>query len=158
MVKIYERPLSSFLYVCFIFCVITRSFYELMRCIREIMRNLFFFMCSSKKDFFFHLSASSPLGEEQGIAFHRLNKLEFHFPSSRMYFFYSIFVMEMGRLGWLVWIYLAVWFCKRNKTRGPQALTVRDFTLNSCQKGAYLHINSPILESTIVNESSIIIH
>ena len=25
-------------------------------------------------------------------------------------------------------------------------LSIKDFTLNSCQKGAYLHINSPIIE------------
>ena len=25
-------------------------------------------------------------------------------------------------------------------------LSIRDFTLTSCQKGAYLHINSPIIE------------
>ena len=24
-------------------------------------------------------------------------------------------------------------------------LSIRDFTLNSCQKGAYLHINNPII-------------
>ena len=33
--------------------------------------------------------------------------------------------------------------------RGPQALyghlSIRDFTLTSCQMGAYLHINSPII-------------
>ena len=29
-------------------------------------------------------------------------------------------------------------------------LSIRDFTLNSCQKGAYLHINSPII---IINKN-----
>ena len=30
-------------------------------------------------------------------------------------------------------------------------LSIRDFTLNSCQKGAYLHINSPIIIIKINN-------
>ena len=36
---------------------------------------------------------------------------------------------------------------KRNKrpTGLNGHLSIRDFTLNSCQKGAYLHINSPII-------------
>ena len=29
-------------------------------------------------------------------------------------------------------------------------LSIRDFTLNSCKKGAYLHINSPII---IINKN-----
>ena len=36
-----------------------------------------------------------------------------------------------------------------NIDKGPTGrnghLSIRDFTLNSCQKGAYLHINSPII-------------
>ena len=42
------------------------------------------------------------------------------------------------------------WYLNKRPTGLNGHLSIRDFTLNSCQKGAYLHSNSPII---IINKN-----
>ena len=75
-------------------------------------------------------------------------------------FFLSQYSKSKGlKIGWMG-IYLYLWYWERwfslwtkcffHKTKGPMGLnghlSIRDCTLTSCQKGSYLHINSPIIE------------
>ena len=56
-----------------------------------------------------------------------------------------IYIAQMYKIKCVTIMYVAT----KNKTRGPQALTVTwvsETTLISCQKGSYLYINIPIIE------------